>query len=115
MSTIPAGSSSTTPTANQLVHAVINIYNQFSFNLLVDGSKYKLWRHIFLDICKGAKVSGHIIGKSKPNGAEDEDWEALDSRVKSWIYSTCDPNLLQIILSDNCTTKDMSDKIADFF
>ena len=115
MSTIPVGSSSTIPTANQLVYAVTNVYNQFSFKLSVDGSKYKLWRRTFLDICKGAKVSGHITGKSKPNGAKDEDWEALDSRVKSWMYSTCDPHLLQIISSDNCKAKDMWDKIAKIF
>ncbi|XP_023762220.1 uncharacterized protein LOC111910624 [Lactuca sativa] len=85
MSTIPVGSSSTIPTANQLVYAVTNVYNQFSFKLSVDGSKYKLWRRTFLDICKGAKVSGHITGKSKPNGAKDEDWEALDSRMSRML------------------------------
>ncbi|KAJ9535873.1 hypothetical protein OSB04_un000972 [Centaurea solstitialis] len=56
---------------------------------------------------RGAKVHGHITGKSKPTGDDDEDWEAIDSRIKSWFYSTCDANLLQIISSDNCTAKDL--------
>ncbi|KAJ9566586.1 LOW QUALITY PROTEIN: hypothetical protein OSB04_002552 [Centaurea solstitialis] len=58
---------------------------------------------------------GHITGKSKPAGDDDEDWEAIDSRIKSWFYSTCDANLLQIISSDNCTAKDLWDKLDVFF
>ncbi|KAJ9558152.1 hypothetical protein OSB04_012766 [Centaurea solstitialis] len=102
------------PTASQLVFALTNVYSQFSFKLSTDGSKYKLWRRIFLDMCKGAKVHGHITGKSKPASDDDEDWEAIDSRIKSWFYSTCDANLLQIISSDNCTAKDLWDKLDEF-
>ena len=39
----------------------------------------------------------------------------IDSRIKSWFYSTCDANLLQIISSDNCTAKDLWDKLDEFF
>lgn len=38
---------------------------------------------------------------------DDEDQESVESCVKSWFYLTCDPNLLQIISSDNCTAKDL--------
>ncbi|KAJ9546206.1 hypothetical protein OSB04_025913 [Centaurea solstitialis] len=102
MSTSSQTGTLTSPTASQLVFALTNVYSQFSFKLSTDGSKYKLWRRIFLDMCKGVKVHGHITGKSKPAGDDDEDWEAIDSRIKSWFYSTCDANLLQIISSDNC-------------
>lgn len=34
---------------------------------------------------------------STPRGNDDEDWEAIDSQIKFWFYSTCDANLLQII------------------
>ncbi|KAJ9563615.1 hypothetical protein OSB04_008775 [Centaurea solstitialis] len=115
MSTSSQNSTLTSPTASQLVFALTNVYSQFSFKLSTDGSKYKLWRRIFLDMCKGAKVHGHITGKSKPAGDDDEDWEAIDSRIKSWFYSTCDANLLQIISSDNCTAKDLWDKLDEFF
>ncbi|KAJ9556167.1 hypothetical protein OSB04_010781 [Centaurea solstitialis] len=115
MSTSSQNSTLTSPTTSQLVFALTNVYSQFSFILSTDGSKYKLWRRIFLDMCKGAKVHGHITGKSKPAGDDDEDWEAIDSRIKSWFYSTCDANLLQIISSDNCTTKDLWDKLDEFF
>ncbi|XP_023771233.1 uncharacterized protein LOC111919912 [Lactuca sativa] len=111
----PGSSSSTVPTAQTLVHKVTNIYNQFNFKLTVDGSKYKLWRRIFTDICKGAKVMGHITGNSKPTSNEDEEWEFVDSHVKSWFYSTVDANLLQIISRDNCTTKDLWDELDKFF
>lgn len=69
--------------------------------------KYKLWCMIFQDICKSAKVIGHINGKSKPISEDDEDWKSIDSYVNSWFYSPYDPYLLQIISNDNCTTKDI--------
>lgn len=50
---------------------------------------------MFLDISKGVKVSGHITGKSKPNGEEDEDQEATDLHVKLWFYSTFDLNFFK--------------------
>ncbi|KAJ9537125.1 hypothetical protein OSB04_029858 [Centaurea solstitialis] len=115
MTSSPASSTLSSPTASQLVFALTNVYSQFSFKLSSDGSKYKLWRRIFLDMCKGAKVYGHITGKSKPVSDNDEDWEAIDSRIKSWFYSTCDANLLQIISSDDCTAKDLWDKLDEFF
>lgn len=111
----PGSSSSTIPTAQTLVYTVTNIYNQFNFKLIVDGSKYKLWRQIFTDICKAAKVMGHITGNAKPTSNEDEEWESVNSRVKSWFYSTIDANLLQIISRDNCTTKDIWDELDKFF
>ena len=73
MTTSSPSSILTAPTASQFVFALTNVYSQFSFKLSTDGSKYKLWRRIFLDMCKGAKVHGHITGKSKPVGDEDED------------------------------------------
>lgn len=66
-------SSTATPTASKLVFALANVYSHFNFKLSVNGSKYKLWRIIFLDMCKGAKVHEHINGKSKPQGEDDED------------------------------------------
>ncbi|KAJ9562193.1 hypothetical protein OSB04_007353 [Centaurea solstitialis] len=115
MTTSSTSSTLTSPTASQLVFAFTNVYSQFSFKLSIDGSKYQLWRRIFLDMCKGAKVHGYITGKSKPASDDDEDWEAIDSRIKSWFYSTCDANLLQIISSDNCNAKNLWDKFDEFF
>ncbi|KAJ9542459.1 hypothetical protein OSB04_028965 [Centaurea solstitialis] len=113
MTSSPASSTLSSPTASQLVFALTNVYSQFSFKLSSDGSKYKLWHRIFLDMCKGAKVYGHITGKSKPASDNDEDWEAIDSRIKSWFYSTCDANLLQIISSDDYALADCDSKIDE--
>lgn len=55
---------------------------------------------------------------------DDEDWDDIDSKVKSWFYSTVDqnllyssvdPNLLQIISRDNCIAKDFWDELDKFF
>lgn len=54
-------------------------------------------------MCKDAKVHDHITGKSKPQGEDDGEWEAIDSLIKYLFYSTCDANLLHIISSDDCT------------
>ncbi|KAJ9539540.1 hypothetical protein OSB04_032273 [Centaurea solstitialis] len=66
-------------------------------------------------MCKGAKVMGHITGKSQPKGDDDEEWEAIDSRIRSWFYSTCEPNVLNIITTDNCTAKDLWEALDSYF
>lgn len=71
--------------------------------------------HNFLDICKCENVHGHIMGKFKPQGDKDEDWEAINTIIKLWFYSTCEANLLKIVSSDNCTSKDLWDKLSEFF
>ena len=66
------------------------------------------------DIWKGAKVLSHINSMSKPTYEEHEYWKFIDSQVQSWLYSTCDSNLLQIISNDKCTTKDLWDNLREF-
>ncbi|KAJ9543614.1 hypothetical protein OSB04_023321 [Centaurea solstitialis] len=114
MTTSSPTNTPTAPTTTQLIFDLTDVYSQFSFKLSTDESKYKLWRRIFLDMCKGAKVHGHLTGKSKPS-VSDDDWETIDSRIKSLFYSTCDANLLQIIFDDNCTAKYLWDKLDEFF
>ncbi|CAI9261544.1 unnamed protein product [Lactuca saligna] len=63
---------------------------------------------------KGTLSYGHINGKSLPTSEDDEEWYSVDARIKSWFYSTCDPSLLQIISSDDCTAKDLWDKLDEF-
>lgn len=64
---------SSNTTASQLVFPLNNVYSQFSFKLTLDGSKYKLWRIMFLYTCNDEKLYGHIIGKFKPQGDKDKD------------------------------------------
>ena len=40
---------------------------------------------------------------------------AIDSRIKSWFYTTYDANLLQIMSSGDCTAKHLWDKLTEFF
>nr|GEU96963.1 hypothetical protein [Tanacetum cinerariifolium] len=82
-STTSSSTSSTSPSSGTLAFSLTNVYQSFSFKLSVDGSKYKLWRNIFIDICKSTKVVGHITGDLKPEGANDEDWQYVDSHVKT--------------------------------
>lgn len=61
---------------------------------------------MFLDICKGPKALGHINGNQKPTKEDNDDWEYVHSQFKSWLWSTCEPNLSQME-SDNCIVKDL--------
>ncbi|KAL7592521.1 hypothetical protein Lser_V15G32607 [Lactuca serriola] len=58
---------------------------------------------------------GYLSGKSKPTSNDDEERFSIDAHIKSWFYSTCDPSLLQIICSDDCSAKDLWDKLHEFF
>lgn len=60
-------------------------------------------------------VYGHIFGKSVLTGDDDEEWYLVGAHIKSWFYSTCDPDLPQIISSDDCTAKNIWDKLDEFF
>ncbi|GJR76987.1 hypothetical protein Tco_0089352 [Tanacetum coccineum] len=55
-STITQSSTSTTPSASTLAYSLTDIYQSVSFKLSIDSSKYKLWRRIFQDMCRSAKV-----------------------------------------------------------
>lgn len=115
MSITPNSSSTPTTSKLSLVCTLTNVYNQFSFKLTLDGSRYKLRRQIFSNMCHGTLCYGHISNKSEPTGDDDEEWYSVDARIKSWFYSTCDSSLLQIIYSDECTAKILWDKLEDFF
>lgn len=74
MSSTPGSSSSTTPSKLSLVYTLTNVYNQFSFKLTVDGSRYKLWRQIFSNMCRGTLSYGHLSEKLVPTNDDDEEW-----------------------------------------
>lgn len=66
-------------------------------------------------MCRGTLSYGHIFGKSVPFGEDDDERYSIDAWIKSWLYSTCDHGLLQIISGDDCTAIDLWDKLDDFF
>ncbi|GJU19839.1 ribonuclease H-like domain-containing protein [Tanacetum coccineum] len=101
------------PSASSLTFALTNVYHNFCFKLSMDGAKYKLWCTIFLDICMCAKVSDHIT--KKPPDVIDEDWTSIDAKIKTWFYNTVEANLLQIVIQEKCTAKDLWDKIEEFY
>ena len=117
MSSFDASSTSlsSSVSANTIAYSVNNIFPTFGFKLFVDGANHKLWRYIFLDICHSAKIFNQIAGKFLPTDDDDEDWYSIDPKIKTWIYNTVEPNLLQIITGENLTTKDVCDNIEQFF
>nr|GEU35882.1 hypothetical protein [Tanacetum cinerariifolium] len=79
----------------------------------MDGVKYKLWRTIFIDLCTCAKVSDDIT--NDPPTVRDEDWISIDAKIETWYYNTVEANLLQIMIKEQCTAKDLWDNIEEFF
>lgn len=112
--TTPGSSSIPSPSKLSLVCTLINVYNLYSFKLNVDGYRYKLWHQIFFNMCRGTLCYGPISGRSIPTGEDDEEWFSVDNCIKSWFYSSCDPRLLKTIYSDDCTAKDLCDKLDKF-
>lgn len=55
-----------------------------------------------------------LMGIQNPKMKNDEDWNPLDSWVKSWFYNVCDSNLFQIIIRDDCPAKDLWDELSSF-
>nr|GEY96078.1 hypothetical protein [Tanacetum cinerariifolium] len=88
-----------------------NLEKLLNFKLSMDGAKYKLWRTIFLDLCICAKVSDHITC----DPPIDEDWISVDAKIKTWYYNSVEANLLQNVIKEKCTAKNLWDNIEEFF
>lgn len=90
------------------------IYNSVS-KLTIDGPSYKLWLRIFKDLLIRAIVLGYVNSTKVPQNENDEAWYSMDAKIKSWLYNTCDADLLQIITTVISTSKNLWENIGVFF
>ncbi|KAL4561753.1 hypothetical protein LXL04_033927 [Taraxacum kok-saghyz] len=104
----------TTPN-NQKPFGITNIKALVPITLDLNQLNYDAWRELFTTHCRGFGVLGHLTGASKPKSDDDEDWHALDSVVKAWIYATLTPSLLNNILQTGSTSHMVWLKLENLF
>lgn len=79
----------------------INIKHAVPLVLDLERMNYDIWRELFETHCKGYGLSKHLLPTTDKSPEPTEEWERLDSIVKSWIYSTLSQPLLHMILKKN--------------
>ena len=60
-------------------------------------------------------VLGHIDGTNVKTGEDDQEWVALDSIVKLWIYGTINKSLLQSVVKKNATAREVWVNLENYF
>lgn len=93
-------------------YSVSNIKAHVPLQLNLEQLNYDMWAEIFSNHCSGFDVEDHINAMYDPTEANpnntppiDAEWRKLDSIVKSWIYGTITPSLLQNIFQRNLTPR----------
>ncbi|KAL4563972.1 hypothetical protein LXL04_028021 [Taraxacum kok-saghyz] len=85
------------------------------FLLDYDHMNYDAWRELFETHCCGCGVADHLRPPKDPASSNMEEWERIDSVVKSWIYSTLTPSLLQIYLKKKSNAYDLWSQLETVF
>ena len=84
---------------------VTNIKTCFPIQLDEEGTNFNTWVTLFKPHCQAYLVDNHIHpdDSTKASMPKDSDWQRLDDIVRTWIYGTISPTLLQsIVHSDDC-------------
>lgn len=99
------------PPPPQPLHNVYNVSNikaHEPIQLNLDHLNYKVWSKLFYTHCSGFDVEDHIDDTYEPTVDDPNnaprtncEWLKLDSIVKSWLYGTITPYLLQNIFQPN--------------
>lgn len=111
-----AGNDPPPPQRNNLplhkAYSVSNIKTHVPIQLSLDQMNHVIWSELFSTHCDGYDVADHIDTTYVPTEANPNlvpptypEWKKLDSIVKSWIYGTITPSLLQNIFEKNLTAR----------
>ncbi|XP_057543378.1 uncharacterized protein LOC130821607 [Amaranthus tricolor] len=87
------------PTKIHPATLVTNIKTSVPIQLDEDGSNFHTWVTLF------KLVDSHILpyDSSKALVSKDSEWQRLDDIVRTWIYGSISPSLLQsIVRFDDC-------------
>ncbi|KAJ9535086.1 hypothetical protein OSB04_un001838 [Centaurea solstitialis] len=99
--------------ANDKIYGITNIKSYVPLLLDLDRLNYDSWRELFKTHCIGYSVFDHLDGSNhKP---DDKEWCKVDSIVKQWIYGTISQTLLQTILKNDSTARDVWQAIENLF
>ncbi|XP_057523996.1 uncharacterized protein LOC130803811 [Amaranthus tricolor] len=93
------------PTKIHPATLITNIKTSNPIQLNKDGSNFHTWVTLFKLHCRAHLVESHILpdDSSKVLVPKDSDWQRLDDIVRTWIYGSINPSLLQTIVHpDDC-------------
>ena len=93
------------PTKVHPATLVINIKTCVPIQLDEDGSNFHTWVTLFKLHCRAHLVDSHILpdDSSKALVSKDSEWQRLDDIVRTWIYGSISPSVLQsIVRPDDC-------------
>ena len=88
------------PTKIHPTNLVTNIKTSVPIQLDEDGSNFHTWVTLFKLHCRVHLVDSHILpdDSSKALVSKDSEWQRLDDIVRTWIYGSINPSLLQSVL-----------------
>ena len=93
------------PTKIHPTNLVTNIKTSVPIQLDEDGSNFHTWVTLFKLHYRAHLVDSHILldDSSKALVSKDSEWQRLDDIVRTWIYGSISPSLLQsIVRPDDC-------------
>lgn len=99
------GTNNIIPPPPNKVFGVTNIKTYIPLIIDLDRFNYDAWRDLFNTHCKAFKVIDHI-DESTPKSTEAE-WAKVDLIVQLWLYGSMSQNVLNMVLKDGQSTKDL--------
>lgn len=102
-------------TTSDKAFGVTHIKSYIPITLDMQKMNYDAWRELFETHCLTFGVSGHIDGTSLPPTPDDTPWKETDGLVKMWIYGTISTSLLDTVLKNKCTARDLWTTIENLF
>lgn len=95
----------TVPPPPNKVFGITNIKTYIPLVIDIERFKYDSWRALFYMHCKAFDVIDYI-DDSTPKSM-DLEWEKIDSIIQHWLYGSMSQNVLNMLLKDGQTTRDI--------
>ena len=76
--------------------AVLNIKSLVLILLDNLSPNYNRWKVLFLNTLGKYELSDHVLADATPADADDPHWRRMDCTVRSWLYGTVSPELIEV-------------------
>lgn len=95
--------------------AVSNIHAMLPLTLDLSSTNYSKWKALFLNLLGKYELSDHVLADVDENTASSAYWIRMDCAVKSWLFSTITPALLEVIHTGTLSARKMWLNIEEQF
>ncbi|PWA85273.1 hypothetical protein CTI12_AA151000 [Artemisia annua] len=108
-----------TPPPKQMIdkaYSIASIKACIPSPLDLDKLNYNSWSNLFQRFCKTYEVHHHLAAPASTSTAPpDPFYEANDSLVVMWIYSTISPKLVDMVVDNSTKAHEVWQKLQDLF